>query len=59
MRVYFFHPWLQSGSLAEDRVPLLAHPPSINNTLSGIQLDDINFDKDILAEQIAMSLSWT
>ena len=32
-------------------------PPSLNHILSNIQLDAVDFEKDILAEQIAMNLS--
>ena len=40
----------------KDRAPLVAHPPSLNQILSNIQLDDVVFEKDILAEQVAMRL---
>lgn len=42
----------------KDRAPLVAHPPSLNEILSNIQLDDVVFEKDILAEQVAMRLGW-
>ena len=37
----------------------MANPPSLIHTLSDIHLNDFAFEKDILAEQIAMTLSWT
>lgn len=41
----------------EDRGPLALHPPSLNEVLSAIDLNDINSEKDILAEQVALRLS--
>ena len=41
----------------KDRAPLVADPPSLNQVLSAIHVNDLKFEKDILAGQLAMRLS--
>lgn len=36
----------------------MTNPPSLNDTLSGIHLEKVVFEKDILAEQPKLRLSW-